>query len=114
MHVWPPRAEPPVARHRVAFVKPMKSEEGYCSAVTASRRTPGGAGLRLGTPAEVAIALAMDMITVLGDVVVHGWLRQGLELHGLRRTQSFQHCIKPLPRPLEQAAKPIDGDPVQG
>ena len=66
------------------------------------------------TPSEVAIALAMDMITVLGDVVVHGWLRQGLELHGLRRTQSFQHCIKPLPRPLEQAAKPIDGDPVQG
>ena len=56
----------------------------------------------------------MDMITVLGDVVVHGCLRQDLELHGLRRTQRFQHRIKPLSRPLEQAAKPIDGDPVQG
>jgi hypothetical protein len=56
----------------------------------------------------------MDMITVLGDVVVHGWLRQDLELHGLRRTQRFQHRIKPLSRPREQTAKPIDGDPVQG
>ena len=92
----------------------MKSEGGYCSEITASRRTPGGEGLRLGTPAEVDIALAMDMRTVLGDVVVHGWLRQGLELHGLRRTQRFQDRIKLLPRPLEQAAKPIDGDPVQG
>jgi hypothetical protein len=55
----------------------------------------------------------MDMITVLGDVVVPGWLRQGLELHGLRRTQRFHPRIKPLPRPLEQTAQPIDGDPVQ-
>jgi hypothetical protein len=78
-----------VAVHRVSFVEPMKSEGGYCSAVPASKRTPGGEGLCLGTPVEAAIALAMDMITVLGDVVVHGWLRQGLELHGLRRTQSF-------------------------
>jgi hypothetical protein len=93
--------EPQVAWHRMSFVKPMKSEGGYCSEVTASRRTPGEAGLRLGTPAEAAIALAMAMITALGDVVVNGWCRQGLEVYGLRRTQGFQHRIKPLPRPLQ-------------
>src|SRR5207245_9969945 len=71
--------EPKVAWHRRSFVKPIKSEGGYCSEVTASRRTPGEEGLRLGPPAEAAIALAMDMITVWGDVVVNGWRRQGLE-----------------------------------
>ena len=97
-----------------AVVHSVESEGGYCSAVTASRRTPGGAGLRLGTPAEAAIALAMDMVAVVGDLVVDGLLREGLEVNGLRSTQGFQHGIKTLPRPLEQAAKPIDGDPVQG
>jgi hypothetical protein len=102
-----------VAWHRVSCVQPRKSEEGSGSAVTASRRPPGGAGRRGGTPAEAASALALDMRTVWGDGVGHGWLRQGLERHGLRRPPRFPHRIQALPRPLEQAATPREGAPVQ-
>jgi len=37
-----------------------------------------------------------------------------VEVNGLRSTQGFQHGINTLPRPLEQAAEPMDGDPVKG
>jgi hypothetical protein len=57
--------------------------------------------------------LALDMRTVWGDGVGHGWLRQGLERHGLRRPPRFPHRIQALPRPLEQAATPREGAPVQ-
>ena len=56
----------------------------------------------------------MAMVAVVGDLVVDGLRREGLEVNGLRRTQGFQHGIKTLPRPLEQAAEPMDGDPVKG
>ena len=56
--------------------------------------------------------MAMDMVAVVGDLVVDGLLREGLEVNGLRSTQGFQHGIKTLPRPLEQAAEPMDGDAV--
>ena len=58
--------------------------------------------------------MAMDIVAVVGDVVVDGLRREGLEVNGLRSTQGFQHGIKTLPRPLEQAAEPMDGDSVKG
>jgi len=65
------------------------------------------------TPAEAAIALAMDVVAVLGGLGVDGLLRQGIKVNGLRGTQGLQHGIEPLQRPLQQAAEPIDGDPVR-
>ena len=56
----------------------------------------------------------MDMVAVVGNLGVDVLLREGLEVNGLRSTQGFQHGIKTLPRPLEQAAEPMDGDPVKG
>ena len=53
-----------------------------------------GQGPRSRAPAEAAIALAMDMVAVVGDLVVDGLLREGLEVNGLRSTQGFQHGIK--------------------
>jgi hypothetical protein len=63
-------------------------------------------------PAEAVIALAMDMVAVLSGGVVAGRFCKRLEVHGLRGPQSFQHGIKTLPRPLQQATEPMDGDPV--
>jgi hypothetical protein len=74
----------------------------------------GGQGPRSRAPAEAAIALAMDMVAVVGNLGVDVLLREGIEVNGLRSTPGFQHGIKPLPRPLEQAAEPMDGDPVKG
>jgi len=65
------------------------------------------------TPAEAAIALAMDMGAVVGGLGVEGRLRKGIKVNGLRGTQSLQDGIEPLPRPLQQAAEPMDGDPVR-
>jgi len=56
----------------------------------------------------------MDMVAVVGDLVVDGLPREDLKVNGLRSTQGFQHGIKTLPRPLEQTAEPMDGDPVKG
>ena len=61
----------------------MEREGGYCSAVTGSRRASVGRSPRSGAPAEAAIALAMDRVAVLGDVVVDGCLRQGIKVNGL-------------------------------
>jgi hypothetical protein len=99
-----------------AVVNSVESEGDYCSEVTAERPAPVqvGQGPCSRAPAEAAIALAMDMVAVVGDLVVDGLLREGLEVNGLRSTQGFQHGIKTLPRPLEQAAEPMDGDPVKG
>jgi hypothetical protein len=65
------------------------------------------------TPAEAAIALAMDMVAVVGGLGVAGRLRQGLKVNGLRGTPRLQDGIEPLPRPLQQAAEPMDGEPRQ-
>jgi hypothetical protein len=65
------------------------------------------------TPAEAAIALAMDIVAVVGGLGVEGRLREGLKVNGLRGTQRLQDGIEPLPRPLQQAAEPMDGDPVR-
>ena len=76
--------------------------------------TPGGRrGARpfSRTPAEAAIALAMDLVAVVGGLSVAGRLREGLEVNSLRGTQGFQHGIEPLPRPLQQAAEPRMGTP---
>ena len=73
-----------------------------------------GQGPRSRTPSEAAIALAMDMVAVLGGLGVEGLLRQGIKVNELRGTQSLQDGIEPLPRPLQQAAEPMDGDPVKG
>ncbi len=54
----------------------------------------------------------MDMVAVLGGLGVARLLRERLEVNGLRGTQGFQHGIETLPRPLQQAAEPMDGDPV--
>jgi hypothetical protein len=53
-------------------VHSLEREGGYCSAVTASRRVPVGQGPRSCTPAEAAIALAVDMVAVVGDMVIDG------------------------------------------
>jgi hypothetical protein len=55
----------------------------------------------------------MDMVAVVGGLGVDGRLREGLEGHGALGTQGFQHRIETLPRPLQQAAEPIDGDSVR-
>jgi hypothetical protein len=65
-------------------------------------------------PAEVAIALARDLIAVVGGLGVASLGRQGLELKGLCSPQRLQHGIKPLPRPLQQVAEVRDGDPSRG
>ena len=54
----------------------------------------------------------MDMVAVLGGLGVEGRLRKGIKVNGLRGTQSLQDGIKPLPRPLQQAAEARDGDSV--
>src|SRR2546428_1232776 len=51
----------------------------------------GGARLFSRTPAEAAIALAMDLGAVVGGLSVAGRLREGLEVNSLRGTQGFQH-----------------------
>jgi len=56
----------------------------------------------------------MAMVAVLGGVVVEGRLREGLEVDVLRGTQGLEDGIEPLPRPPQQAAEPMDGDPVRG
>ena len=66
------------------------------------------------TPSEVAIALAMDMVAVAGGWRVEGLCRQGLQVNRLRGPQRFQDGIEPLPRPLQQAAAAMDGDPIRG
>jgi len=71
-----------------------------------------GQGPYARAPAEAVIALAMDMVAVVGSGVVDGRLREGLKVNGLRGTEGFQHSIEPLPRPPQQAAEPMDGDPV--
>jgi hypothetical protein len=53
------------------------------------------------------------MVAVVGGLGVEGRLREGLEVHGSLGTQGFQHGIESLPRPLQQAAEPMDGDPVR-
>jgi hypothetical protein len=50
----------------------------------------------------------MDLVAVLGGLSVAGRLREGLEVNSLRGTQGFQHGIEPLPRPLQQAAEPME------
>jgi Ni,Fe-hydrogenase III component G len=45
---------------------------------------------------------------------VEGLLGKGIQVNGLRGTQRLQDGIEPLPRPLQQAAEPMDGDPVRG
>ena len=65
------------------------------------------------TPSEAAIALAMDVVAVLGGLDVEGLLRQGLQVNGLHGTQGLQDGIEPLPRPLQQAAESINRDPVR-
>jgi hypothetical protein len=54
----------------------------------------------------------MDMVAVVSGGVVAGRFREGLEVHGLGGPQGLQHGIEPLPRPLQQATEPMDGDPV--
>ena len=54
----------------------------------------------------------MDMVVVLGGLGVDSRLCEGREVNGLCGTQGFQHGIKPLPRPLQQAAELRDGDAV--
>ena len=73
---------------------------------------PRGQVPRSRTPSEVAIALAMDMGAVVGSLGVEGLCRQGLQVNGLRGPQRLQDGIEPLPRPLQQAAEAMDGDPV--
>jgi hypothetical protein len=55
----------------------------------------------------------MDVGAVLGGLGVDGRLRQGLKVNGRRGTQGLQDGIEPLPRPLQQAAEPREGDPVR-
>jgi hypothetical protein len=55
----------------------------------------------------------MDVVAVLAGLDVEGWLRLGIKVNGLRGTQGLQNGIEPLPRPLQQAAQPIDGNPVR-
>jgi hypothetical protein len=55
----------------------------------------------------------MDVVAVLGGLGVDGLLRKGIKVNGLRGTQGLQDGIETLPRPLQQAAEPIDGDPVR-
>jgi hypothetical protein len=50
----------------------------------------------------------------VGDLVVDGLRREDLKVNGRLGTEGFQHDITPLPRPLQQAAEPMDGDPVKG
>ena len=107
-----------------AVVNRVESEGGYCSEVTAQRRAPRaaaapqreapvGQGPCSRAPAEAAIALAMDMVAVVDGLGVDGRLRESLEVHGALGTQGFQRSIETLPRPLQQAAEPMDGDPVR-
>ena len=66
------------------------------------------------TPPHADIELAMDLIAVgegLGTQLVRP---ARLEVDVLRGAQGLQDGIKTLPRPLEQAAEPMDGDPVKG
>jgi hypothetical protein len=56
----------------------------------------------------------MDVVAVLGGLDVEGWLCQGLQVNSLPGTQDLQDGIEPLPRPLQQAAESINGDPVRG
>ena len=65
-------------------------------------------------PTEVAIALAMDMVAEAGGWRVEGLCRQGLQVNSLRGPQRLQDGIEPLPRPLQQAAEAMDGDPIRG
>jgi hypothetical protein len=71
-----------------------------------------GQGPYARAPAEAVIALAMDMVVVLGGGVVAGRFCERREVHGLHGPQGFQHSIETLPRPLQQATEPMDGDPV--
>ena len=75
---------------------------------------PRGQVPRSRTPSEVAIALAMDMGAVVGSLGVEGLCRQGLQVNGLRGPPRLQDGIEPLPRPLQQAAEAMDGDPIRG
>ena len=99
-----------------AVVHRMKSEE----AIIARGPPSGERGARRWEPvpcsrppAEAAIALAMDVVAVLGGLDVEGWLCQGLQVNSLPGTQGLQDGIEPLPRPLQQAAESINGDPVR-
>jgi len=56
----------------------------------------------------------MAMGAVLGGVVVEGRLREGLEVDVLLGTQGLEDGIATLPRPPQQSAEPMDGDPVRG
>ena len=75
------------------------------------RRAPRGQVPRSRTPSEAAIALAMAMGAVWGGLGVAGRLRQGIKVNGLRGPQRLQDGLEPLPRPRQQAAEPLDGDP---
>jgi hypothetical protein len=52
------------------------------------------------------------MVAVVGGLGVEGLCRQGLQVNGPRGPQCLQDGIEPLPRPLQQAAEAIDGEPV--
>ena len=56
----------------------------------------------------------MNMIAVVGGLDVEGLCWQGLQVNGLRGPQRLQDGIEPLPRPLQQAAEAMDGDPIRG
>ena len=65
-------------------------------------------------PTEAAIALAMDMVAVVGGLGVEGLGWQRLQVNSLRGPQGLQDGIEPFPRPLQQAAEAIDGYPIRG
>jgi len=56
----------------------------------------------------------MDMVAVAGGLRVEGLCRQGLQVNRLHGPQRLQDGIEPLPRPLQQAAEAMDGDPIRG
>jgi hypothetical protein len=56
----------------------------------------------------------MNLVTVVGGRVVAHRLSARLDLDDLRGPQCLQHGIEPLPRPLQQAAEAMDGDPLRG
>jgi hypothetical protein len=56
----------------------------------------------------------MDMVAVVSGLGVAGLGWQGLQINGLRGPQRLQDGIEPLPRPLQQAAEAMDGDPLRG
>jgi len=54
----------------------------------------------------------MDMGAGLAGLGVSVVVLEGFEVDVLIGSECLQHGIETLPRPLEQLAKPRDGDPV--